>query len=279
MDFLDDIFGKPDASPTLKTTDYAGAAKQGAKYNWGQLAEFEKQAPGLTRFMRGLFNESFGAKGRQAEDTLFNLGTQLANTGQTDLQGDFMAYSRRLGLENAAATGAPLSGSFGQSLASSYGANRILGQQLTGANILGNYAQTQANRAFSFSQPAQQVLQSNLINPQAFMQGAQQNNDIVNQNRYINFANSQSQSWFDSLLSQTAKSVVGVPFNFTQSAAGVVSNAPQIAASAALSYFGGPGAGAAVGQTMGQQDNTMTTSNSQAPGNYWGNFTPNGMVA
>ena len=122
---------------------------------------------------------------------------------------------------------------------------------MTGANLLGNYGQSQSSRFQSFLQPANATLNASLVSPTAFMQGAQQNNDIANQNSYINFANSNSKSWFDTLLSDTAKSVVGMPFSLTQNASNVAASSPQIAAGLFTSYFGGSGAGIPAAKNAG----------------------------
>lgn len=250
MGLFDSLFSKTDATPKLDTVNYTAAANQGLDYNQGALQRFQSTAPANVDFMSKLFNQ-YSGNAKQADSTVYNLGNQLATKGQTDLMGDFFQYSRRQGLENAAATGAPISGSFGQSLGSSLGVQNILQNQLTGANLLGNYSQQQGQRFQSFLQPSLGALNASFVNPQAFMSGAQQNTDISNQNKYIDFANSQRSSWFDTLLSDTAKSAVGMPFSFTQNASNVAASSPQIAAGMFTSYFGGSGAGIPAAKNAG----------------------------
>jgi hypothetical protein len=113
---------------------------------------------------------------------------------------------------------------------------------MAGLNILGNQSQIQQNRAFQFMQPSLGQLNASMTTPGQFYQAATYNNSIENINRQIDFTNSQRSSWFDTMLGDTLKGAVGLPFNIAQNAFNVASSAPQMAAGAALSYFGGGGA-------------------------------------
>lgn len=243
MSIFDDLFSKPDAAPRMGTVDVAKELGVGAQFNIDQLEKFKEYAPDFSTFMKGQFESLQDPRAAAAEQTQFDVGGQLANRGQTDLMGDFFDYSRRQGLETAAATGAPISGSFTQSLGSNLGAQQLLQNQLKGLGILGNQTGIQNQRTMSFMQPAFNILGANMVNPATTLQAGFQNNEIMNQNRMIDFANSQRQSWFDTLLSDTAKSVVGSPFKFVGNSFDLAANSPQIVGGMAMNMCGGGGGG------------------------------------
>lgn len=265
---LDSLFGRPDASPTLDTVQFDKAAQQGADYNKAQFDAFKDYSPSMTKFMQNLFNQSYGSQGLAADNTQFSIGSQLANQGQTDLMGNFFDYARRQGLETAASTGAPISGSFTQSLGANLGSQQLLKNQRTGVGLLNQYGQTQASRFGAFLQPSLNLMQNNMVNPQAFMQGAQFNNGITNQNKMIDFANSQRTSWFHTMLSDTAKSVVGAPFKFVGNSFDLAANSPQIVGGMAMNMCGG--GGGAPSQGMPSQGFTPTSFSQSSGGGTFG---------
>lgn len=238
---LDSLFGKADASPTMDKLDLAGALKEGADYNISTIEDFKDYGPELAQFMQGLYKDTVDPRALQAQDTAYNIGNQLATTGQTDLMGDFFNYARRTGLETAARTGAPIYSGFAQGVGANLGSQQILANQMGGLGILNQQAGVDRGLAQQFQQPGLGLFQNNLVSPGQSIQVGQYNNEIQNQNKLINFANSQRESWFDSLLTQTAKSVVGMPFNFVGNAANVVASSPQLAASFFMSAYGGDG--------------------------------------
>lgn len=240
---LDSLFAKPDAAPTMDTIDAAKEFAKASDFNQERFKDFQKYAPEQSAFMKDLFGQLYDSRAKQAEQTAFDIGNQLATGGQTDLMGDFFKYNRRLGLESAASTGAPTTSQFASGYAGSMGARSLLQNQLQGLGILGQQAQIQQGRAFQFMQPSLGQLQTSMVTPQQFYQAATYNNQIENINKQIDFQNSQRQSWFDTLLSDTLKSAVGMPFNLIQNANNVAASAPQIFAGMATSYIGGGGGG------------------------------------
>ena len=207
------LFGGGASAPDLSQTNYSAAAQQGATYNQSQIPQYEQYAPGLNSFMKSQYNSLVNPQATQAQNTEFNLGNQLATQGYTNAQSNFLNYSRTLGLENAASTGAPISGSFAQGLGTNLGMQQILGNQLQGQNLLNNYSTNQQGLAQSFEQPAQGILNSTLVSPGLFMQGAAANNAIANQNSYINFANSQNNGFLGNLLTGAVSSAISTPFS------------------------------------------------------------------
>jgi hypothetical protein len=256
MGIFDSLFSSPDAAPLLDTINIDQTLKKGTDFNIDQFKQFEEYAPGQTQFIQNLFNQSYGAQGKAADQAQFDIGTQLVNKGQTNLMGDFFDYARRQGLETAAATGAPISGSFAQGLGSSLGAKSLMQNQITGINLLNNYGQTQGARAQGFMRPSLNLLQQNYVSPTARFGLEQYNNQIANQNKYIDFANNQATSWFDTLLSDTLKGAVGMPFQLFQNATNVVANAPQMMAGMMAAKYMGGAAGAPVTSTANSNFNT-----------------------
>lgn len=226
MSILGSIFGTSKA-PTLSTTDYTAAANQGASYNSGLINQYESYAPGFTDFIKNLYNNTVNPQATSAQNTQYNIGNQLATNGYTDAQSNYLSFARQQGLEAAAATGAPTSSAFTQSLGNNLGMQQILNNQLQGTNLLNNYSQNQQQLAQSFMQPSLNVMNRSFVNPTAFMQGAAANNSISNQNRYINFANSNQNSFFDNVVSGTLGSLISTPFSFSNNISGMSSNIPQ----------------------------------------------------
>jgi len=245
MGLFDSLFGTPKGAPDLSQTDYTAAANQGSAYNQGQIGQYEQYAPGFTDFIKNLYGQTVNPQATAAQNTQYNIGNQLATNGYTQAQGNFEQYARTMGLQNAAASGAPVGGSFAQSYGTSLGLQQILGNQLQGTSLLNNYASNQQNLAQGFMQPSQNVMGSSLVNPQAFMNGAQANNQIANQNSEINFANSQNSSWFNKLLTNTAQSVVGAPFNFVSNYANGFAGLGSVAGAATSSSLTGGTSGLA----------------------------------
>ena len=154
---LGSVFGTPAKAPDLTQTDYTAAANQGAAYNQSQIGNYESYAPGFTNFIKNLYGQTVNPQATAAQNTQYNLGNQLATQGYSNAQSNFLNYSRTLGLENAAATGAPVSGTFAQGLGTNIGMQQILQNQLQGQGILGNYAQNQQNLAQGFMAPSQSL--------------------------------------------------------------------------------------------------------------------------
>jgi len=71
------------------------------------------------------------------------------------------------------------------------------------------------------------------------MQGAVANNNIANQNSYIDFANNQQKSWFDNVLTGSLQSAISTPFSFFNNANSVVANSPQTAVGMFSGMMGG----------------------------------------
>jgi hypothetical protein len=262
MGLFDSLFSTPKGAPTLSQTDYTAAANQGAAYNSGLLNQYEQYAPGITDFVKNLYGQTVNPQAIQAQQTQFDIGNQLATQGHTNAQSNFEQYARTMGLQNAAASGAPVGGSFAQSYGTSLGLQQILGNQLQGTSLLNNYAQNQQGLAQGFMQPAQSTLSASQVSPTAFMQGAAANNQIANQNSEINFANSQQHSWFDNLLTSTAQSVVGAPFKFVGNYANGFAGAGGVAGAATSSYLTGGTSGLA-GMMGGSQTQPGTQFDSQ----------------
>jgi hypothetical protein len=261
----DSLFGTKSA-PTLSQTDYSQAAQQGATYNQSQIPEFENYGTGLTQYMSNLFNKTVNPQALSAQNTQYNLGNQLATTGQTSAMGNFEQYARQMGLQNAAATGAPLSGSFAQGLGTNLSEQQILQNQLQGSNMLGAYAQNQQGLAQSFAQPALGVLNASLVNPQVFMQGAAANNAIANQNSYINYANSRQQSFLGNLLTGAAESAISTPFSSFENMNSFGANAPQ----EAMQMCGGGGGGGGGNNSFANAASQNTANN--ADDDFYSNF-------
>jgi len=239
---FDSLFSRPDAAPTMKTVDVAKEFAKADTFNQERFDSFKGYAPEQSAFMKDLFGQLFDDRAKAAEQTAFDIGNQLAGKGQTDLMGDMFKQNRRMGLEAAAATGAPTTSQFSSGYAGSFGARSLLQNQLQGLNILGGQSAIQANRANQFMQPSLGMLQGSMATPGQFYQGATYNNQIENINRQISHVNDQRQSWFDTLLTDTLKSGISMPFNMIQSSNSVLSNAPQMVAGAAMNMCGQPSA-------------------------------------
>lgn len=256
MDIIGNLFSKPDAVPLMGTLDLNKTLGNAAAYNVGTIDQFKEYAPDLTGFMSSLYNQTVNPQALDAQNKAYSIGNQLVDKGSTDLQGDFFSYARRMGLETASATGMPISGSFTQSYGANLGAQQLYQNQLKGLDILGVQQRNDQGLAQGFMQPAMGLFQTNLVTPGQAIGVGQYNNEIGNQNKMINFANSQRQSWFDSLLTDTLKSVVSTPFSFIQNANSVVANAPQ-------TMCGGGGGG-------GQQSMPMNTYSGGGGGGWAG---------
>lgn len=248
---LGSLFSKPDPVPTMPELDINGILKQGSSYNQGLLNQFQQYAPGQATFMQNLFN-TLSPQVQQAQNQNFSLGTQLATQGFSNAQKGALDYYRQLGLQTAAATGAPLSSQYAQNLGGSIGVQSVLQNQEAGAGLLNQTAQFQNQLSNQDLTQANSTLQANQINPTSLFAPSEYNNQIQGQNALIDYSNSQSQSWFDTLLSKTLGSVVSTPFNFIQSGSSVVGNSPQLFASmfaGSAAMQGGPNSSSGGGIT------------------------------
>lgn len=265
MDILGSLFSKPDATPLMDKLDLKKTLGEGADYNIGTIDKFKEYAPDLTNFMSDLYKQTVDPRALDAQSKAYSIGNQLADKGQTDLMGDFFDYARRQGLETAAATGSPISGSFTQSYGANLGAQQLYKNQLQGLNILGGQADRDRSLSQGFMNPALGLFQQNMVTPGQALGVGQYNNEIGNQNKLIQFSNDQRQSWFDTLLTDTLKSVVSTPFSLLQNTNSMVANAPQTAVNMCggggggggmpMNTYGGGGGGGAwagsVGDSMG----------------------------
>lgn len=252
---LGQLFGSPADSPTAPLLDINAILKQGSDYNQGQYSAFQKNAPDQATFMQNLYGQ-LSPQVQQAQNTNFSLGQQLATQGYSNAQKGALDYYRQLGLQTAASTGAPLSSQFAQNLGAGLGAQNILANQEWGSGLLNQTSQFQNQLSNQDISPSLSVLQRNMIDPTSLFAPSEYNQQVQTSNNQVDFLNSQNQSWIDSLLTKTLASTVSTPFNFTQSANSVVSNAPQLFAS----MFAG---GAAMN---GQNEGTLGYSGGSAPG-------------
>lgn len=179
-DPLSYFFGSKVNIPEAKTVDPTQAATSAANFNQTQANQFGKWAPGLTNMVQGLFNDAY-PQVNAALNTNANLGQQLATTGTTSAMTNAMNYYRQLGLQTAAATGAPISSAFAQNLGGSLGAQQILSNQLQGSQILSGVTSQGGQLGMQQLQPALGVLNSNLSTPSQFMNTELQNAQMQNQ--------------------------------------------------------------------------------------------------
>lgn len=234
---LSNLFDKPDAAPDMPTLDINSILQQGQAFNQSNLANYQQNAPQSAQFMQNLYSQ-LSPQVQQAQNTNFGLGTQLATQGYSNAQSNALNYFRQQGMQTAAQTGAPVTSQFAENLGNNIGVNQVLQNQLRGSQLLGQTNQFQNQLTNQFEAPANSALQANMINPTSLFAPSEYNNQIQGENADINFANSQSQSWFNSLATKTLGSVVAMPFNFVQNGASVVGDAPSLFAS----MFAGSGA-------------------------------------
>lgn len=177
---LDNIFGSKVNVPNAVTVDASAEANKAASYNKEQLAGFKDYAGDVASFMQNLYkNISPNIQG--ALDTNYSVGTQLATTGTTKATKSALDYYRRIGLETAAATGAPVSSQYAQNYGGSLAATQILNNQIQGTNILAQNANQNTNLTNTYVAPALTTFQASLANPNAFISAAQGNATAQNQ--------------------------------------------------------------------------------------------------
>lgn len=206
---LGDLFGSRAKIPDPVTVDATAEANKAADYNTSQIGNYENYAPGFTDFIKNLYSQTVNPQATQAQNTQYNLGNQLATQGYSDVQSNFLNYARQQGLEQAASTGAPLSGSFAQGLGTNISMQQLLGNQLQGTSLLNNYAQNQQSLAQSFINPSLSVFNNDLSNPGQFLSVAQ--NNAATQNQF-NMASAQAASQaspFGNFLTSTFNTVLG----------------------------------------------------------------------
>ena len=168
MGLLDSIFGSKVQIPSAVTVDPTQAAGQAQGINANAASAYGSYAPQLTHLIQGLFNNAYPQVG-QALNTNANLGQQLATTGTTSVQTNAMNYYRQLGLQTAAATGAPVSSAFAQNLGGSLGAQQLLQNQEAGSGILSGVAQQGSSLGMSMLAPSEGILNSSLTTPGQIM--------------------------------------------------------------------------------------------------------------
>lgn len=208
-DILGDLFGSRPNIPNPVTVNPTQVSNQAAGYNTSQIGNYENYAPGFTNFVSNLYSNTVNPQATAAQNTQYNIGNQLATQGYTSAQGDFLNYARQQGLESAASTGAPLSGSFAQGLGTNISMQQILGNQLQGTSLLNNYAQNQQGLAQSFMQPSMGLFQQNLSSPGQFLSTAQGNANTQNQfNLASANANAQADP-FGNFLTSSFNTVLG----------------------------------------------------------------------
>jgi hypothetical protein len=208
MGFLDSLFGSKVKVPEAVTVNPTEASQEAANYNISQIDSFKGYSKDLSSFMKSLFDDLVPNVGK-AQETNYNLGNQLATTGQTTAMGDFSKYARRLGLETAAATGSPVNSMFSQNLGGSIAMQNILSNQMQGVNLLNNYSTFQTGLANNFMQPSLSILNANLSSPGQFISARQSNANATNQMN-LTAANAAAQpSPFGSFLTNMVSSVGG----------------------------------------------------------------------
>lgn len=190
---LDSIFGSKVKVPDAVTVDAAAEAKKAASYNQDQLTAFKDYASDSSEFMKNLFSQ-LSPNLQSALDTNYSVGTQLATTGTTKAATGALDYYRRLGLETAAATGAPVSSQFSQNLGGSLGIMQILQNQIQGTNILAQNASQQQSVTGQYLNPAMATFSSSLTNPATFISAAVGNANTTNQ---MNLAKAQADAAAD----------------------------------------------------------------------------------
>lgn len=220
----------------------SNSAKTAQSLNNSAFNDFSKNAKSSSEFMQQLFNQ-LSPNTQNALNTNYQIGSELATTGSTKAAKNALDYYRRLGLETAAGTGAPVSSQFSQNLGGSLAVNQILQNQIQGTNILSQNASQQNSMMQTYIAPAMETMRANFLNPNQYasmsLQGATYNNQIENQNRMIDFANSQGMSWFDNILANTMGSAISTPFSLIQNQNSLTANSPQLAYGLAQSFLGG----------------------------------------
>lgn len=177
---LDFFFGSKVQLPNPTTVNPTQSANTAQQINSNAAGAFGNYAPGLTDLVQNLFNNAYPQVGA-ALNTNSATGQSLATTGTTPAMTNAMNYYRQLGLQTAAATGAPVSSAFGQNLGGSLGAQQILSNQLQGTNILSGVAQQGGQLGMQMLQPSFGILNSSLTTPGQVMQNAQQNASTINE--------------------------------------------------------------------------------------------------
>jgi hypothetical protein len=183
-DILSSLFGSKVQIPNAVTVDPNAAAGTAQNINQNAANSYGNYAPGLTSLIQGLFNNAYPQVGA-ALNTNSNLGEQLATTGTTSVQQNAMNYYRSLGLQTAAATGAPVSSAFSQNLGGSLGAQQLLQNQEQGSNILSGVESQGASLGMAQLQPSFGVLQSNLTTPGQVMSTDLSNAQMTNQQNVL----------------------------------------------------------------------------------------------
>lgn len=192
MSFLDNLFGSKVQIQQAPTVDPGASAQSAQNINQNAVSAFGNYAPQLAGYVQNLFNQQ-NPNVQAGLNTNYNLGTQLANTGTTSAMTGAMNYYRQLGLQTAAATGAPVTSAFAQNLGGSLGANQILQNQLQGSSILGQNTQQQSQLGMQFLQPSYGVLSSSLTTPSQVAGIGLQNASLTNsQNNLASQANAQA---------------------------------------------------------------------------------------
>lgn len=179
-DPLSALFGSKVQLPAPTTVNATAAAGQAGQINQQAAGAFGSYAPGLTSLIQGLFNNAYPQVG-QALNTNSSLGQSLATTGTDPAMTNAMNYYRQLGLQTAAATGAPVSSGFAQNLGGSLGVQQILQNQMQGAGLLQNVASQGSQLGMQMLQPSFGILNSSLTTPGQVMQNNQQNASTVNE--------------------------------------------------------------------------------------------------
>lgn len=181
---LDSIFGSKVNIPTAITVDPTAAATTAQGINTTATNNYNQYGPQLTSLIQGLFNNAY-PQVNQALNTNSNLGQQLATTGTTSAQTNAMNYYRTLGLQTAAATGAPVSSAFSQNLGGSLGAQQILQNQQAGSGILSGVTSQESQLGMQMLQPSFGVLQSNLTSPGQVMSTETSNAQMMNEQNVL----------------------------------------------------------------------------------------------
>jgi len=220
MALLSDLFGSKVDVPQAVTVDATKEANKASNYNISQANKFSSYAGNLTSYMKDLFNQTVNPQATQASNTYYNNANQLATTGSTSAVQNYQQYARRLGLEQAASTGAPISSQYGQSLGGSFSINQILQNQVQGSNMLNTYSNQQNQLAQSFMQPALQTYSANLSSPGQFISTATSNAQMQNG---MNLQSAQSNAQadpFGNFLTNSASTVGGSILGGTTSGLG-----------------------------------------------------------
>lgn len=181
---LSSIFGSNVQIPQAVTVDPAAAAATAQGINTQATSQFGSYAPQLTQLIQSLFNNAYPQVGA-ALNTNSSLGQSLATTGTTPVETNAMNYYRSLGLQTAAATGAPVSSSFSQNLGGSLGAQQLLSNQEQGGNILSQVTSQGSQLGMQMLSPSFGVLGSNLTTPGQVMNTETQNAQMQNQQNVL----------------------------------------------------------------------------------------------